>query len=131
MANSGQAILQALEVGVVLGASAELIAERCFGTEDLVVDERNESLEFEQRILQRGCGEQELRPISDCGTDLPGGFVPRFVDVAEAVRLIDDGQVPRDRLHVCQFGTHELVRDDEDPFGTVKGLACPAFFAWL
>ena len=100
--------------GVVVCAVGELAAEAVKVGEDVVVDDADEAIEFEQAVLQRGGSEQDFRAdvgqrvLQDFGDD-----VAFFIDVAQAVRFVKYDKFPGDAFDIGCFGFGELVGTDD------------------
>jgi len=122
MAEGSETKLQRLE-GAFLAEVGELLAEAFQIAEGVIVDERDEPVEFEQGILERRRGQQHLgtplqRLFQGVGDDAGG-----FVDVPQAVGLVDDHQVPRDRDDIVRFVAGEVVgADDEAGLVGLEGI---------
>jgi hypothetical protein len=90
-----------------LGAEAVQIAEYA------LVDKADQSVQFQQGILERRCRQQDLVRQRQCIAQDAGGLVLRLIDVAQAMGFVDDHQVPRHGLHVLGFACRELIGADE------------------
>ena len=111
LADGGQPVTQAAE-GLL--SASELRAEAIKVSEHPVIDEADQPIEFEQRVLQRRRGQERLgvnarqRLLEGLGDDVAG-----FVDVAQAMRFVEDDQVPVDALDIVSLGLRELVGTDD------------------
>ena len=110
-----------------LAEVGELLAEALEIAEDVLVDEADEAEQFEQRVLQRRGGEQELvvagqRLLQRVGDDVRG-----LVDVAQPVRFVDDHRSHGTCCDVGRLVPGELVGADDDLPSASKGrkLALP------
>jgi len=90
-----------------------LFAERCPVAEDLLVDHRREPIQLEQRVLERGRGEQQLAPTLERPTQAPSHAVTRPIRVAQLVRLVDGHQVPWDLPEPFGLDAGEVDRHDQ------------------
>ena len=99
---------------LLLAEIGELLAETLEVAEGVLVDEADEAEEFEQRVLQRRGGEQELVLVGERQLERVGDDVGRLVDVAQAVRFVDDHEVPRGVRDIGGLVPRELVGADDD-----------------
>lgn len=99
---------------VSIGRSREACAKALDVAEREVIDDADESIQLEQRILKRRRSQQNFRTVVN--RILHGNRDPaaRLVDVAKPVGFIDDDEIPRCLLHVRFFAPHELIRANHD-----------------
>src|SRR5438876_4148909 len=95
-------------------AGHELRLERILTAENLWIEDADEPVQLEERVLERGCRQQELSRGPDRIDDSLGGL-RAFVDAAEPVSFVDDDEVPFDALNKLALRVDELVRADDDP----------------
>jgi hypothetical protein len=106
------AVLQCIEAGGILELP-ELSAEAVQIAKHALIDKADQAVQLQQGVLQRRGGQQDLvRQRQGIAQDA-GRFVFRLIDVAQAVRFVDDYQVPRHGLNVLGFAGRELVGADE------------------
>ena len=113
MANRFQPRLERGE-HLVLGETGELVAEAFEVAESVLVNEADEAEQFEQRILQRRGGEQELVLARQHCLQRVRDDVGRLVNIPEPVRFINHDQIPRHRGDVRGLVAGELVGADYD-----------------
>ena len=89
--------------------------------EQRVVDERGQPEQLHQVVLERRGGEQQLRAAAQRAPERLAGAVVLAVGVPQPVRLVDDGDVPGDALHLARAHRGERVGADHDPAG-VEGV---------
>ena len=91
--------------------------------EGVFVDEGNEAVEFEEGVLERSGGEEELAGAVKSGAQGVGGLVVRFVNVAQAMGFIDDDEIPGtfDQVFLLVGGKLEGA-DDDFGLGRLEGV---------
>lgn len=107
-------------------------AEAVKVAEYTIIDNADETIEFHQRVLQ-GCGrEQHLgMDVRHCVLERLGDDVAGLVDVAQAMGLVQDDQVPLDFLDIFGLGLGELIGADDRAGFRQKGACCPCLRAAL
>ena len=106
-------ILRAGEVGE-LGFEAFQVAER------VVVNDADQTEEFQERVLQGCRGEEDFRERGDSVFDGVGDAVGRLVNVSEPVRLINHNEIP---IHLADVGVvwaGEVVRANDYGLGLAE-----------
>src|SRR5262249_26046993 len=93
--------------------------------ESEVVDDADESVEFQERVLERRRREQDLWKGSDGLFDRDRDLARVLVDVAEAVRLVDDHEVPSGLPKIGFLGPRELIRAEDDR-ALLEGVQIPS-----
>lgn len=94
---------------------AELRVEAAEVAEGELVDDADEAIELLQGVLEGRGRQQQLVAVGEGSLDGFADLVAGFVDVAEAVGLVDDDQVPLGLRQIRLFGAGELVGADDDP----------------
>ena len=95
-------------------SACELGAKTVDVPEDAVIDEADEAIEFQQRVLQRRGGQQYLgvnvrqRVLERLGDDIAG-----FVNVAQAMRFVEHDHIPVDPPDVVSLGLRKLIGADD------------------
>jgi hypothetical protein len=69
----------------------------------MLVNETDHPKQFQKRVLQWCCGEQQLRRTVQCLFKGIGNHVGWLVHVAQSVCLIDDYEVPRSGTNIRRF----------------------------
>ena len=82
-------------------------------TEDIIVNDGNKTIEFQDGVLERGCCKQNLFPVRESKLDGVCRLVGGLIDIAEAVSLVNNGQIPLRMTDVRSFSLGELVRTDD------------------
>lgn len=113
LAEGCEPLLQLGEVRAVRQAG-ESFPEAREVTEREIVDDADEAVELEKRVLQGRRREKKLGKRRDRLLDRQGDLARRLVDIAKAVRFIDDDEVPCRLLHVRLLRTRKLVGADDD-----------------
>ena len=113
VAERSQASLQGVE-NLLLTQVGELFTEALEVAEGVFVDEANQAEQFEERVLERGGGEEQFghsgqRPLEHVGDD-----VARLVHVAQPVRFVDDDEIPVNPGDVGSLRPGELVGAKDD-----------------
>ena len=91
-------------------------AERGVVAEESLVDNRDQPEKLEQRVLQRRCCQQQLEEGLGCIPQVLGSSeTVAPVDVAQAVRLVKDDEVPLPAEYVFGLGSRKLVGRDRNP----------------
>jgi len=127
LAHRGNALL---ETGKCLWVSntAILATEAVQVAKDFVVKNTDQSVEFEQGVLQ-GCGGQQYLFCRRQGVlESFGYLVGFFIDVSEPVSFIDDRQIPRHHPQIICLRTGKLVGADHQSFTDIKGIPDTCFF---
>ena len=107
----GQSVTQAVEG---LFPASKLRAKAIEVSEHAVIDEADQPIEFEQRVLQWRCGQKHLGVnVRQRLLEGPGNDVAGFVDVAQAMCFVEDDQVPVNVLDIVCLGLGELVGTDD------------------
>lgn len=107
MADRLKSSLKAIETEVV--ETGELIAEAGEITEHPVVDNTDQTEEFEQRVLQRCCREQQFWRIVQSIAQGTGDNIAGLINVTQAVGLIDHHQIPIDGFQLVGLDSCKLV----------------------
>ena len=129
LAEGREAFLQLGEVGVVAQArEARAIALQV--AEGEVVDDADQPVQLQQRVLQWRRGEQHLREWGDGLLDGERDLARSLVDIAQAMRFVDDDEIPRGLAQIGLFAARELV-GAQDHGWLLKGLRLPARIASL
>ncbi|OPZ67417.1 MAG: hypothetical protein BWY83_02619 [bacterium ADurb.Bin478] len=97
-----------LQLAVIALQPGHLIAKGLQIAEEMLVDQRGQTKEFGQRILQRRGGEQYLAPAFQRPTDLLSHLVRGLKDVAQLVRLVDHHQVPGHGANLSALAAGEM-----------------------
>src|SRR5262249_14648968 len=93
---------------------AELLSEALEISEDLVIDDADESEQFEQRILQRRGGEKQLWRVRQGLFQRVGDNVRGLVYVPEPVCFVHHHNVPGRVVDISRFVSGELVGANDD-----------------
>jgi hypothetical protein len=120
MAQRREAALQRGE-HLLLREVAELLAEALEVAEHLIVDDAHQPEEFEERVLERRDGQQQLRRRRQGLLQRVRDDVRRLVDVAQPVRFVHHHEVPRGVVDVGCLVPRELVRADDDVPVSLEG----------
>lgn len=92
----------------------ELLLETFEVAEDAVIHDADQSIEFEQRVLQGRSGKEELGRVFEGLLQGIGDDVGRFVDVSQPVGFVDHDKVPTHETDLRRLATCELVGADDD-----------------
>ena len=111
LAERGEPFLQCLEDFLVIQME-KLLPKAAEVAEGVFVDEADEAVQFEQRVLERRRREQEFLSMGECLLEDVGDNVRGFVDVAESVGLVDDDEIPVRGRDVRRLAFGELVGTD-------------------
>ncbi|MNY29162.1 hypothetical protein D3C86_1631890 [compost metagenome] len=93
--------------------------------EHVVVDDRHQAVKLGERVLERGCGQEQLVGVGRRIGDLAGDLVAALVDVSQAVRLVDDDHVPWDGCKELGLGRREVIRADENGLSHAERVRIP------
>ncbi len=88
-----QAFAQYLE-HALLRKVGELLPEALQIAERVLVDETHKAEQFEQRVLQRRRRQEQLGLVAESLLQRVRDHVGRFIDVPEAVRFVEDDEIP-------------------------------------
>ena len=99
---------------LLLGQVGELFAKALEIAECVLVNDADETEQFQQRILERRRRQQQLVPLFQRRLESIGNDVGRFVDVAQPMRFVNDDQVPRGSGDIRRLGASEVVGADDD-----------------
>ncbi len=112
LADRSEPPLQLVEVTRIQRPLHVTSAECRQAAEDVLIEEADEAIQFEQRVLKRRRREKHLGVALHRVFYCAGDLVPGFVDVAKSVRFVDDDQVPVDRTDSRTASPSELVGTD-------------------
>ena len=113
------------EAGQVATSIRVLGSKRIDIAEDVLIDQGRETVELEERVLERGRGQQKLAAVSCGKANSLADLVARTVGVPQLVGLIDDDEIPSDAANVVAKAVGEGVGTDENriwPQGIAAGL---------
>ena len=113
MTDRPQPLPQKIEDPVGCGVR-ELLPEALEIAECIFVDEADEAEELQKRILQRRRGEKQFLFLGERLLEGVRDDIRRLVDIAKAVGLIDDDEIPGGGVDVRRFAPRELVGTDDD-----------------
>jgi len=120
MADRSQPRLESLE-DLLLAEVRELFSEAREVAETVIVDDADETKEFEQRVLERRRGQQQFMATVERALQRVRDHVVRLVDVAQPVGLVDHDEIPRRSRDVARLAARELVRADHDGVRRIEG----------
>ena len=89
-------------------------AEALGVAECVVINEADKAVELHQGILERRCRKQNLGRVCKRGLERPANAIVGAVDVPQAVRLVDDDQIPRDDHQFVGLPRGKLIRADDE-----------------
>ena len=92
----------------------KLLTEALQVAEGVFVNEAHQAEQLQQRVLQWRRREQQLVFAGQRQLERVGDDVRRLVDVAQAVRFVNDHQIPWLRMDICRLALGELVGADND-----------------
>jgi hypothetical protein len=94
------------------------------------VDDADETIKLEQRVLQR-CGSKErLLPICESRLDSVRNLIACLVDVPQTMSFVNDNEVPRRLPNVSIFRSCELVGAEND-LGLVERIEVTTFYRFI
>ena len=105
--------LQVVEV-IVVAQPGEAGAVGLQVAEGEIVDDADQAVEFQERVLQRRGGQEHLAERGHALLDGVGNLVRGLVHVAEPVGFVDDHQIPACLADVRLHLPGEMVRTDND-----------------
>jgi len=99
-------------------------------TESVFVDDADETVELEQRVLQ-GCGSKKrLLPIRESRLDGVRDFIACLVDIPQTMSFINDNEIPRRLPDIGIFGSSELVGAEND-LGLVERIEVATLYRFI
>src|ERR1043165_2576775 len=98
----------------VVGPAEELLTKRDEGAEDGRVDDGDEAVELEERVLKRRRGEENRGCSLDRADDRVRHLVLRLFDVSKTMRFVDHDEIPRRGPFLFRLRRSEVVRAEDD-----------------
>ncbi len=123
MANGFEPRLQRLE-NLFLIEIGKLFAEALRVAKHVLVDEADQTKQFQQGVLQRRGGKQKLVAAGQCHLQGIGDDVAGLVDVAKPMCFVDDDQIPRYGVYIGCLAAGKLIRADDD-LGRIEWAKLP------
>ena len=108
VANRFEPCLERIE-NLLLAEIGELIAETAEIAEGVIVDDADEAEEFEQGVLQRSGGEQELVAFLQGSLEHVGDDVRGLVNIPQPVGFVDHHEIPRSPMDIGGLVAGKLV----------------------